>query len=97
MEFLKKVYYNDLAVNVAGKTGTAEQVSSRPNHALFIGYAPYEKPEIAITVKIPFGYSSDYAAKVSKDVLAFYYGTSGEEIITGTANTDHSGVTNNGD
>ncbi len=93
----KKVYYNDLAVNVAGKTGTAEQVSSRPNHALFIGYAPYEKPEIAITVKIPFGYSSDYAAKVSKDVLAFYYGTSGEEIITGTANTDHSGVTNNGD
>ncbi len=93
----KKVYYQDLPINAAGKTGTAEQVSSRPNHALFIGYAPYEKPELAITVKIPFGYSSDYAAKVSKDVLAYYYGASEEEIITGSANTDHSGVTNNGD
>ncbi len=93
----KKVYYRDLPVNAAGKTGTAEQISSRPNHALFIGYAPYEKPEIAITVKIPFGYSSDYAAKVSKDVLAYYYSSSEEGIITGTANTDHSGVTNNGD
>ncbi len=93
----KKVYYNDLGVNVAGKTGTAEQVSSRPNHALFIGYAPYEKPEIAITVKIPFGYSSDYAAKVSRDVLAYYYGTAEEEILTGTANSDHTGVSNNAD
>ncbi len=93
----KKIYYNDLTVNVAGKTGTAEQSASKPNHALFIGYAPYEKPEIAITVKIPYGYSSDYAAKVSKDVLAYYYGAAEEEIITGTANTDHSGVTNNAD
>jgi len=93
----KKVYYNDLTVNVAGKTGTAEQSASKPNHALFIGYAPYEKPEIAITVKIPYGYSSDYAAKVSKDVLAYYYGAAEEDILTGTANTDHSGVTNNAD
>jgi penicillin-binding protein 2 len=93
----KKVYYNDLSVTAAGKTGTAEQSASKPNHGVFIGYAPYERPEIAITVKIPFGYSSDYAAKVSKDVLAFYYGASEEEILTGTANSDHSGVTNNGD
>ena len=93
----KKVYYNDLSVTAAGKTGTAEQSASKPNHALFIGYAPYERPEIAITVKIPYGYSSDYAAKVSKDVLAFYYGGSEEEILTGTANSDHSGVSNNGD
>ena len=48
-------------------------------------------------MKIPYGYSSDYAAKVSKDVLSYYFGSSEEEIITGSANTDHSGVTNNGD
>lgn len=35
-----KSYFSDLAVNVAGKTGTAEQVKSRSNHALFVGYAP---------------------------------------------------------
>ena len=35
-----KSYFSDLAVNVAGKTGTAEQISSRPNHGLFVSYAP---------------------------------------------------------
>ena len=38
-----KKYFSDLAVNAAGKTGTAEQTASRPNHALFICrlYAPF--------------------------------------------------------
>ena len=41
-----KKYFSDLAVNVAGKTGTAEQTASRPNHALFIPcHAPDENPE----------------------------------------------------
>ena len=33
--------FNGFSVEVAGKTGTAQQVSNRPNHALFIGFAPY--------------------------------------------------------
>lgn len=91
-----KVYFNDLSIQVAGKTGTAEQVSDRPNHALFISYGPYEDPEIAVTVRIPFGYSSDYAAKVARDVYAYYYGLAEEEdILTGTANEDNTGVSNN--
>ena len=92
----KKVYFNDLAVNVAGKTGTAEEDKSRPNHALFVGYAPYEAPELAFATRIPFGYSSDYAAQVTRDVLAYYYGlVAEEEIITGTAETPEAGVSTN--
>jgi len=88
-----KVYFKDLNIQVAGKTGTAEQVSNRPNHALFVGYAPYEEPEIAITTKIPFGYSSDYAAKVSRDVIAYYYGLAEEEdLIPGTAIDNPVGI-----
>lgn len=91
----KKTYFNDLAVNVAGKTGTAEQVSSRPSHALFACYAPYESPEISIVTRIPFGYSSDYAAQVTRDVIKYYYGLAAEEeIITGTADTQNGGVSN---
>ena len=45
-----KRYYADLDVNVAGKTGTAQENRNRPNHALFISYAPYEDPEISVTV-----------------------------------------------
>lgn len=91
----KKTYFSDLAVNVAGKTGTAEQTSSRPNHALFVCYAPYESPEIAIATRIPFGYSSDYAAQVTRDIIKYYYGLAEEEeLITGTADTPDGGISN---
>ena len=91
-----KSYFNGLAINVAGKTGTAQQITSRPNHALFVGYAPYENPEIAITVRIPFGYSSDYAAQTTKDLISYYYGLEPEEnIINGMASTPDAGVTIN--
>ena len=90
-----KSYFNDLAVNVAGKTGTAEQTKSRPNHALFICYAPYETPEIAMATRIPFGYSSDHAAQLSRDVIKYYYGLAEEEeLINGTADTPDAGVSN---
>ena len=91
-----KSYFSDLAVNVAGKTGTAEQVKSRSNHALFVGYAPYEEPELAFATRIPFGYSSDYAAQVTRDILKYYYGLAEEEdLITGTADSSNEGVSNN--
>ncbi len=92
----KKAYFKELTVNVAGKTGTAEESERRPNHALFVGYAPYETPEIAITSRIPYGYSSDYAAQVTKDVIAYYYGLMDEEdLVTGTADELEAGVSNN--
>jgi len=92
----KKSYFKELTVNVAGKTGTAEESERRPNHALFVGYAPYETPEIAITSRIPYGYSSDYAAQVTKDVIAYYYGLMDEEdLVTGTADELEAGVSNN--
>lgn len=57
----------------AGKTGTAQQAVNMPNHALFLGYAPYEDPEIAIAVRIPNGYSSDYAALVASQIMQYYF------------------------
>jgi len=88
-----KSYFSNLAVNVAGKTGTAEQTASRPNHALFVCYAPYESPEIAVATRIPFGYSSDYAAQTTRDIIKYYYGLAEEEeLITGTADEPDAGI-----
>ena len=90
-----KSYYKDLAVNVAGKTGTAQESRTRPNHALFISYAPYEDPEISVTVRVANGYTSDYSAQIARDVYEYYYGLKDEkEIITGTAGTMESGAIN---
>ena len=79
-------YYNDLEVKVAGKTGTAEENKSRANHALFVCYAPYEEPEIAVTTRIAYGYSSSYALQTTKDIIKYYFELAEEdEIISGSA------------
>lgn len=41
---------NFTALSVAGKTGTAQWRTDRQNHAWFTGYAPFEAPEIVVTV-----------------------------------------------
>jgi len=74
--------FENFGVNVAGKTGTAQQVTTRPNHALFVGYAPYEAPEISIATRIAYGYTSGNAAAVSKNILSVYFGQQTiEEIL----------------
>ncbi len=79
-------YYEDMPVNVAGKTGTAQENKNRANHALFVGYAPYEKPEIAVATRVAFGYNSAYAAEISRDVFRYYFDPEEEEkILTGSA------------
>lgn len=78
--------YSDLSVKVAGKTGTAEEDKNRAPHALFVCYAPYEEPEIAIATRIAYGYTSNYAAKTTKDVLKYYFDLEDEDtLITGEA------------
>lgn len=66
--------FKDFDIPVAGKTGTAQQVKTRPNHALFVGYAPYNAPEISIATRIAYGYTSGNAAAVSKNILSVYFG-----------------------
>lgn len=84
-----KTEYADLPIHVAGKTGTAQESKSRPSHALFICYAPYEKPEIAIAVRIGNGYSSTNCMMTAKDILQYYFKLADEkDIISGTAKTE---------
>ena len=68
--------FHDLEVPIAGKTGTAEEVKNGHtiNHAFFVSFAPYDNPEIAVTVNIPYGYSSSNAATAAKNIYRFYYG-----------------------
>ncbi|GAA0115103.1 peptidoglycan D,D-transpeptidase FtsI family protein [Clostridium senegalense] len=63
-------------VEVCGKTGTADHDSGdKVPHSWFIGFAPYENPEIAFAVILEEGgNSSRNAAEVAKDMLSNYYG-----------------------
>ncbi|MFA6306325.1 MAG: penicillin-binding protein 2 [Patescibacteria group bacterium] len=61
-------------VAVAGKTGTAQWSSTKPTHAWFTGFAPYDKPEIVITILIEQGgEGSSVAVPIANEVLTWYF------------------------
>ena len=73
-------------VQLSGKTGTAQQSKTHPDHGLFVGFAPSNDPEIAFAIRIANGYSSTFAAEVGNDVMEYYYQVTPEnELITGEA------------
>ena len=78
--------FTDVGVSVAGKTGTAQQSELHPDHGLFVGFAPVESPEIAVSVRIKNGYTSAYAAEIGRDIIrAKYQPDKIDEIVTGSA------------
>ncbi len=67
--------FDDLPVKVASKTGTAEEDKNRSSHTWFVCFAPYDEPQIAITVMIPFGEGTGTPAPaVSKAIIREYLG-----------------------
>ncbi|MCR5238395.1 MAG: penicillin-binding protein [Lachnospiraceae bacterium] len=83
--------FKNFPVIIAGKTGTAQQTTTRPNHALFICFAPYDRPQIAIATRIAYGYTSANAASTTKDIISYYFKLQDtEDIITGVADTEMS-------
>jgi len=86
--------FQGFSINVAGKSGTAQENLLRSNHSLFVAYAPYENPEIALSVMIPNGESSGYTAEIVRDVIKYYYNlTTDAELYGGTASIPTSGIT----
>ena len=69
-----RTLYEKQGLKVAGKTGTAQENKNRPNHALFISYAPFDNPDITMTVVVPNGYTSTNAAEIARDIYRYYFG-----------------------
>ncbi|MEA3272925.1 MAG: penicillin-binding protein 2 [Patescibacteria group bacterium] len=68
------VYLSNLGVSVAGKTGTAQWSTVKKPHAWFTGFAPFENPEIVITVLVEeAGEGSAIAVPIAKEFLQWYF------------------------
>ena len=81
--------FNELQIDVSGKTGTAQESKSHPSHALFVSYAPSDSPEVAMAVRIANGYSSKNAALTARDIYEYYFKLKdSSKIITGKARLD---------
>ncbi|MDD6197155.1 penicillin-binding transpeptidase domain-containing protein [[Clostridium] aminophilum] len=89
--------FADFPLAVAGKTGTAQESKKRGNHAFFVSFAPFDNPEVAVTVNIPNGYSSSNAAMAAKHVYSLYYGFTSLDDIMASGALDASNERINGD
>lgn len=78
--------FRGFPIAAAGKTGTAQTSKSRTNHALFIGFAPYNDPEITVAIRIAYGYTSANAAQLASDVFSYYFQLEDEaDLVNGIA------------
>ncbi|HCM68444.1 MAG TPA: hypothetical protein DIS62_05635 [Candidatus Kerfeldbacteria bacterium] len=63
-------------VAVAGKTGTAQFNSNKPPHSWFTGFAPFNNPQIVLTVLIEEGGDQGYAVTAAREFLTQYFNES---------------------
>lgn len=64
--------FANYGIQVGGKTGTA-QVGDGSNNAVFIAYAPFDDPQIAVSVVLEHGVRGTNAAQVAKDIFDKYF------------------------
>ena len=64
--------FKNFNIEVGGKTGSAE--AGRDVNAWFVGFAPYDNPEIAVVVLVENGGHGNYTAEVARDIIAEYFG-----------------------
>ena len=68
-----RYFKNVTAYTAAGKTGTAQTgIDGRSDHGVFIGYAPYDNPEVAIAVVLENG-TSRPSTRLAKTMLDAYF------------------------
>lgn len=71
--------FRNLGIEVGGKTGSAE--AGNKKNGWFVGFAPFDEPEISIVVFVEGGEHGSYAAEIARDIIAEYFGMDSETVI----------------
>ncbi len=64
--------FKNYPIKVGGKTGTS-QVVGKADHSVFVAFAPFDNPEIAISVVLEHGSSGYGTTNIAKEVLDGYF------------------------
>lgn len=70
---LSNYSYNGVSLPVAAKTGTSQLGEDKTNNAIFMCYAPFYDPEIAIAIVVERGQSGANLSKMARNVLDAYF------------------------
>jgi len=68
-------YFNQCVVDAGAKTGTAQLGANLKNNGVFVCFAPYEEPEIALAIVIEKGGSGAALASAAVEMLNAYFTT----------------------
>lgn len=72
--------FADFDIEVAGKTGSAETGDPDRVNGWFVGFAPFDDPEISVTVLIENAGSGGFTAETARDIMAEYFGMNSDEV-----------------
>ena len=84
--------FRNFPFEVGGKTGSSEAGRGQVN-GWFVGFAPFDEPEIAIVVGVENGGRGFHTAEVVRDILEVYFGLT-DEIVENRRARPISGVRN---
>ena len=73
-------YFKDCVVSAGAKTGTAQISKNTKNNGVFVCFAPYDDPEIAVSIVIEKGGSGSALASTAVNILNAWF--SADEIGT---------------
>lgn len=71
--------FSDFNIVVGGKTGSAETDTGDVN-AWFVGFAPFDEPEIAVAIIVENGGHGYYTAEVVREIIAEYFGMNVQQV-----------------
>lgn len=80
-------YFQDLPVQVGAKTGSAQVSSTTESNAVFVCFAPYDKPEIAMAIVVEHGGSGSELGAMAADILSYYFSAKQTQDEVPTENT----------
>lgn len=76
--------FKDFNIEVGGKTGSAQTGVKGKTNGWFVGFAPFDEPEIAIVVFVRNAGSGGYTAEVARDIIAQYFGMNTNQVTEDT-------------
>ena len=79
--------FEDYSISVGGKTGTAQVGSKVSDNALFVAFAPFDNPEIAVAVVAENANTGSATSQVAAKVYNYYFGEKEKIDISQTPNT----------
>ena len=79
--------YNGMSLPVAAKTGTSQLGEGKTNNAIFMCYAPFDDPEIAVAIVVERGLSGANLSRMARNVLDAYFSLGS---ISNTAERENS-------